>query len=85
MVRDVKVANGAPIISKLFYVDDVMSLCNARMTEVRALMNCLNTYCEWYRQCSIVENFGVFGSKGVLVQLFRQREIILDSESSNKG
>ena len=47
MLRDVKVANCAPTISKLFYVDDVMLFCNARMTEVRALMNCLNTYCEW--------------------------------------
>ena len=47
MLRDVKVANCAPTISRLFYVDDVMLFCNARMTEVRGLMNCLNTYCEW--------------------------------------
>ena len=67
-----KVANCAPTISRLFYVDDVMLFCNARMTQVRALMNCLNTYCEWSRQCFFVEKIGVFGSKGVRVQFFRQ-------------
>lgn len=72
MVSDVKVANCAPTVSKLFYVDDVMLFCNASMSQVRALMNCLTTYCEWSTQCFIVENFGVFGSKGVHVQFFRQ-------------
>lgn len=36
--KGVKVANGAPPISKLFFADDAMFFCNAKMSEVRSLV-----------------------------------------------
>lgn len=57
-IRGVKVSIEAPAIMKLFYVDDVMLFCNAKMAEVRALMNCLNSYCEWSVQCINIDKLG---------------------------
>jgi len=38
-------------MSKLFYADDAMFFCNAKMSEVRSLMKCLKIYEEWSGQC----------------------------------
>lgn len=43
----VKLGNSALPISKLCYADDVILLCRAKLNEVQALMNCINTYCSW--------------------------------------
>ena len=63
-IKEVKVYNVAPPITKLFYADNVMLFCNAKMSEVRALMNFLLLYCEWSGQSISLEKIGVFSSKG---------------------
>ena len=44
-ISGVQVAVGAPKISKLFYTDDVILFCKAKLAEVDSLMKCLNSYC----------------------------------------
>jgi hypothetical protein len=68
----------APAITKLFYADDVMLFCNAKMSEVRALRGifsyalCLNQYCDWSGQSINMEKCGIFSSTGVHAQFLSQ-------------
>jgi hypothetical protein len=68
----VQVAVGALKISKLFYADDVILYCNAKLAEVDSLMKCLNSYCLWSGQSISLEKTGVFASKGVHAQFLSQ-------------
>ena len=64
-IKGVKVNPGADAISKLFYADDVILLCDAKTSEVEALMQCIEKYCLWSGQTISVEKFGIFVLKGV--------------------
>jgi hypothetical protein len=61
----VKLGVGAAAISKLFYADDVIFFCGAKVSEVDALMKCLEKYCLWSGQSISVEKSGIFAFKGV--------------------
>ena len=64
-IKAVKVNPGADAISKLFYADDVILFCDAKTSEVEALMQCIEKYCLWSGQTISVEKFGIFVLKGV--------------------
>ena len=64
-IRGVHLANGAPPITKLFYADDVMLFCNAKLLEIRTLLNCLDFYGKWFGQMISVEKSSIFSLKGV--------------------
>ena len=70
-IRGVHLANGAPPITKLFYADDVMLFCNAKLSEIRTLLNFLDCYGKWSRQIISVEKSGIFSSKGVHPEFLR--------------
>lgn len=73
--KGVKVANGALPMSKLFYADDLIFFCNAKMSEARSLMKCLKIYEEWSGQCinfHFEKSGFFFGSKGVHSQFPQQ-------------
>ena len=65
-------AANAPMVTKLRYADDVMLFCNAKLGEVKKMMECLETYCEWSGQSISWDKFGVFASKGVYPQYLKQ-------------
>jgi hypothetical protein len=44
-ISGVKVFPRAPTITKLFYADDVLLLCGAKISEVESLMGCIDKYC----------------------------------------
>ena len=46
-IKGVKVNPGADAISKLFYADDVILFCDAKTSEVEALIQCIEKYCLW--------------------------------------
>ena len=71
-IRGVQLANRAPAITKLFYANDVMLFCNAKLSEVRTLLNCLDIYGKWFGQIISVEKSVIFGSKGVYPDFLRQ-------------
>uniref|UniRef100_A0A2N9G7C7 Reverse transcriptase domain-containing protein n=1 Tax=Fagus sylvatica TaxID=28930 RepID=A0A2N9G7C7_FAGSY len=64
-ITGVKLGVGAASITKLFYADDVLLFCGAKVSEVDALMKCLEKYCLWSGQSISVEKSGIFASKGV--------------------
>jgi hypothetical protein len=64
-IKDVKVSPGVAAISQLFYADDVILLCGAKISEVAVLMRCIEKYCLWSGQFISVEKSGLFVSKGV--------------------
>ncbi|XP_030939755.1 uncharacterized protein LOC115964624 [Quercus lobata] len=71
-IRGVHLANGAPAITKLFYADDVMLFCNAKLSEIRILLNCLDRYGKWFGKIISVKKSGIFCSKGVRLDFLRQ-------------
>ena len=71
-IRGVHLANGVPPITKLFYADDVMLFCNAKMSEIRSLLNCLDCYGKWFGQIISGEKSDIFNSKGVHPEFLRQ-------------
>ena len=64
-IQGVKLGLGASPIAKLFYVDDVLLFCRAKIGEVDMLLNCVDKYCQWSGQSINVEKSGIFASKGV--------------------
>jgi hypothetical protein len=46
-IQGVKLGLGALPIAKLFYVDDVLLFCRAKIGEVDMLLNCVDKYCQW--------------------------------------
>jgi hypothetical protein len=64
-IKGVKLGLGAAAISKLFYADDVLLFCGAKISEVDVLMNCIDKYCLWSGQSISIEKSGIFVSKGV--------------------
>lgn len=49
-IKGVKLAVDAPMVTKLSYADDVILFCNAKLGEVKKMMECLETYCKWSGQ-----------------------------------
>ena len=64
-IKGVKLGLGAAAISKLFYADDVLLFCGAKISEVDVLMNCIDKYYLWSGQSISIEKSGIFVSKGV--------------------
>jgi hypothetical protein len=64
-IKGVKLGLGAATISKLFYADDVLLFCCAKISEVDVLMNCIDKYCLWSGQSISIEKSSIFVSKGV--------------------
>ena len=76
---------GAPKISKLFYTDDVILFCKAKLAEVDSLMKCLNSYCLWSGQSISLEKTGVFASKGVHAHFLSQTRSIWGLKRLHQG
>jgi hypothetical protein len=72
LLRGLNLAPGAPNISKLFYADDVLLFCGAKIAEVDTLMNCVDKCCSWSGQSISKEKSGMFVSKGVHHHFCRQ-------------
>lgn len=84
--KGVKVANGALPMSKLFYADDSMFFCNAKMSEARSLMKCLKIYEEWSGQCINFhfEKSGFFlAQKGFILNF--PNKLRINGELKNSG
>ena len=64
-IKGVKVSSRAATISQLFYADDVILFCGAKISEVDVLMRCIEKYCLWSGQSISVKKSGLFVSKGV--------------------
>ena len=64
-IKGVKVSPRAAAISQLFYADDVILFCGAKIFEVAVLMCCIEKYCLWSSQSISVEKSSFFVSKGV--------------------
>lgn len=71
-ISGVKVAVGAPSISKLLYADDVLLFCEAKISEVNSLMKCVELYSQWSGLTLSIDKSGLFVSKGVHTQFSRQ-------------
>jgi hypothetical protein len=65
MICGLKIAPGAPCISKLLYADDVLLFCGAKIAKVNKMMECVKKYCAWSGQSISTDKCGVFVSKGV--------------------
>ena len=72
LINGIKIAPSTPGISKLFYADDVLLVCNAKHSGINEIMNILGKYCEWSGQQINFEKSGVFASKGVQSQFLNQ-------------
>ncbi len=72
LLKGLKLAPGAPNISKLFYANDVLLFCGAKIAEVNTLIKCVDKYCSWSSQSTSKEKSGVFVSKGVHHHFCRQ-------------
>ena len=64
-IKGVKVSPEAAARSRLFFADDVILFCGAKIYEVAMLMRCIEKYCLWSGQSISVEKSGLFVSKGV--------------------
>ena len=69
LISGAKLAPGAPSISSLFYADDVLLFCGAK---IEALMHCIDKYCGWSGQSINRDKSGIFVSKGVHTQFIQQ-------------
>ncbi len=72
VIQGVKLGPGAPPIAKLFYADDVLLFCKAKIGEVNMLLNYVDKYCQWFGQSISVEKSGIFAFKGVPRQFLLQ-------------
>ena len=70
--KGVKLAANAPMVTKLRYADDVRLFCNAKLGDVKKMMECLETYCEWSGHSISWDKSGVFASKRVHPQFLKQ-------------
>lgn len=73
-------------MSKLFYADDLMFFCNAKMSEARSLMKCLKIYEEWSGQCINFhfEKSGLFlAQKGFILNF--PGKLRINGELKNSG
>jgi hypothetical protein len=59
----IKIARSSASISHLLFADDVMIFFRANNAEASAILNCLNTYSHWSRQCINFSKSTVFYSK----------------------
>ena len=82
-IRGVHLANRAPPITKLFYADDVMLFCNAKLLEIRTLLNCLDCYGKWSRQIISVEKSGIFIRKESILSFLDKLKTSWDLKSSS--
>ena len=64
-IKSVKVSPRVAAISQLFYADDVILFCGAKISEVDMLMRYIEKYCLWSSQSISVEKSDLFLSKGV--------------------
>lgn len=71
-IKGVKVSPKAPSISILFYADDVLLFCGAKMVEVDVLMKSVEDFCSWSSLLLSKDKSGSFVSKRVHSQFVRQ-------------
>jgi hypothetical protein len=45
-ITSIKLGPEAPIISQLYYADDVLLFCGAKVAEMEVVLSCINKYCE---------------------------------------
>ncbi len=64
-LQGVKIAAGASSISSLFYADDAILFCGAKLGDMAVLMDCVNKFCEWSGQSISTDKSVFFVSKGV--------------------
>ncbi len=64
-VSGISVASSAPKISQLFYADDVLLLCGAKISEVGALLSSVDKFCSWTGMSISKDKSDIFVSKGV--------------------
>ena len=71
-ISSVKVCPKAPTITKIFYADDVLLLCGAKISKVESLIGCIDKCCSWFGQSVNIEKSGIFVSNGVHNHFIRQ-------------
>ena len=71
-IQGVKLSPAAPPITQLFYANDVLLFCRAKIREVDVMMKCIEKYCQWSGQSIRIEKSGLFVSKGVHRQFMNQ-------------
>ncbi len=54
-IQGVKLSPAAFPITKLFYADDVLLFCRAKIREVDVMMKCIEKYCQWSGQSISIE------------------------------
>ena len=64
-IQGVKLGPAAPPITKLFYADDVLLFCRAKIREVDVMMKYIEKYCQCSGQSISIAKSGLFVSKGV--------------------
>jgi hypothetical protein len=72
VIQSVKLGPRALPIAKLFYADDVLLFCRAKIGEVDMLLNYVDKYCQCSGQSINVKKSGIFASKGVHHQFLLQ-------------
>ena len=60
------------VFTHLMHADDVVLFSRAKMTEIKAMEQWVNLYCSWSSQQINKEKFGVFASKFVHPNFWRQ-------------
>lgn len=81
LIHEVKIGRSGLSIDHLLFIDDVLIFCRVNENEVRALIGCLNSYCEWFGQLVNFSKSGVFFSKNTCKGQRRAIERILNLKS----
>jgi hypothetical protein len=64
-VHGVRANRVGPVVTHLMYADDIILFSRAKLAEIKALEQCVKTYCSWSGQQLNKDKSGVFVSKTV--------------------
>uniref|UniRef100_A0A2N9GE95 Reverse transcriptase domain-containing protein n=1 Tax=Fagus sylvatica TaxID=28930 RepID=A0A2N9GE95_FAGSY len=71
-VHGVKANRVGLVVTHLMYADDIILFSRAKLAEIKALEQCVKTYCSWSGQQLNTDKSGVFVSKTVHVNYWKQ-------------
>lgn len=83
-LHGIKVCRAAPIISHLFYADDLMVMCRAISQDAKAIHWCFSKYCVWSGQDINLEKSSIIFSNNIRGKVKAAIKVVLGFKEMHK-